>query len=469
MAIINQVLASGVVSYLCMTMGIMYTWPSSVLVLFGSANTTLNRVMTETELSLLGSLSSISAVITIPFSGYILDRLGRKYTCIVFSILQLSSWVIVVAFKTVEAVLISILVSGITSCTLLVIPLYIGEFCQESIRGAMASGVMMFFGIGMLISYLLGGLVEYQTMNYTCMTITIIGVLLLFYVKESPLMLLKKGFEKEAAKTIAHYRSVPETSKEVQEEMANLRRILNPELDDATPEEEKLKPELEPVQKLSVLQFLKKSRSSRRALFVCFVLSSATVFQGLVVVQVYAQPLFEEAIPSMSATLSSVIFALVTVVAGFIAAYLVEALGRQSLMIYSSILAAICCVLLGTQIQFKWGPYWIAALFIYLYCIAYTVGAGTIPYIYNAEVFLPEIKSFASIISLEWMFLCFFVVLYIFNPLVNSIGLGGIFYIFAGVCALTALFCKLFMPETKGLTVDVIQLKFAAPRSRNKV
>ncbi|XP_047520135.1 facilitated trehalose transporter Tret1-like [Pieris napi] len=469
MAIINQVLATGVVSYLCMTMGIMYTWPSSVLGLFSSSNTTLNRVMSETELSLLGSLSSISAVVTLPFSGYILDRLGRKYTCITFSLLQVSSWAIVIAFKTVEAVLTSIFISGVTSCTFIVIPLYVGEFCQESIRGSMASGVMMFFGIGMLISYLLGGLVQYEIMNYTCLTLTVIGVLLLCYVRESPLMLMKKGFEKEAAKSLAHYRSVPVSSKEVQEEMNNIRRILNPQLDENTPEEEKMRPDLNSVQKLSIWQFFKKSRSSRRALVVSLILNSAVVFQGLVVVQVYAQPLFEQAIPSMSATVSSVIFAIVTVIAGFLAAYLVEALGRKGLMIYSSILAAICCVILGTQIQFTWGPHWVAALFIYLYCVVYTIGAGTIPYIYSAEVFLPEIKTFASMLIMEWTFMCFFVVLFIFNPLVNCIGLGGVFYIFAVVCGLTSIFCVFFMPETKGLAVDAIQLKFATPRARNKV
>lgn len=59
------------------------------------------------------------------------------------------------------------------------------------------------------------------------------------------------------------------------------------------------------------------------------VLVSASIFQGLVVVQVYAEPLFEEAIPSMSAMVCSVILAITAVCSGMVAAYMSELLGRR--------------------------------------------------------------------------------------------------------------------------------------------
>ncbi|XP_045505274.1 facilitated trehalose transporter Tret1-like [Colias croceus] len=450
-------------------LGVSFTWPSSTMGLFTSPNTPLNRMMTEFEVSLLGSLSCISAVLTLPFTGILMEKFGRKYTCFVLYAMQMISWTIVISINYVEAILLSIFISGITSCTLLFIPLYVSEFCQESIRGSMASSVLMFFAFGMLTSYLMGGLLAYNVMNYISLGLAVAGSLLIFLVKDSALYLMTQGREREAALSVAHYKSLNVNSKEVENEIEHIKKLLNPELDDAiTPEEETLKPEFKRKEKLSIWRFLKKSRSSRRALVVCLVLYTATVFQGLVVVQVYAAPLFSKAVPSMSATVSSVVFAIVTIVAGMIAAYLVEVLGRKPLMVHSSIASAVCCILLATQIQFEWGPNWITAVFIYLFCIFYTIGAGTIPYIYSAEVFLPEIKSFASLFAMEWAFIGFFIVLFIFNPLVNYIGLGGVFYIFAAVCLLTAIFCGFFMPETKGLTVDVIQLQFAKTRFQNK-
>ncbi|CAG4939738.1 unnamed protein product [Colias eurytheme] len=464
----NQVIATLIVSYLCMTTGVLYTWPSSVIKVLSSENTPLNRIMTETEISLLGSLTSISALFTMPLSGMVLDKLGRKYTCVGMALLQVIGWAVVICFDYVESILAAVFIGGLSSCIYLVAPMYAGEFCQEAIRGTMTAAVMTCFAVGWLISYMMGVL-DYRVMNYICLTMSIVGTLLQFYLWESPLYQMTKGLEKEAMKTIAHYRGVRIDSKEVHQEINNLKVALNPDLDDATPEAEKLQPN-ETVQreKLSTWQFLKKSRSTRRALFLSFILYTAAVFQGQVVIQVYAEPLFTLAVPSMSATVCSVLFAIVNIVAALIVLYLVDRAGRRPLMIYSSLITAFFASLLGTQIQFSWGPNWLTAVLIYLFCITYTTGAGMIPYTISAEIFLPEIKNFATIVSLEYSFVGFFVILFIYHPLVSAIGLGPIFYIFAGVCLLTTVFCHFYMPETKGLTVDAIQHLFV-PRSQNKV
>lgn len=60
-----------------------------------------------------------------------------------------------------------------------------------------------------------------------------------------------------------------------------------------------------------------------------FTLVTASVFQGLAVVQVYAVPMFEEAIPSISPNVASTILAIVGIVTGFLAAYMLEIVGRR--------------------------------------------------------------------------------------------------------------------------------------------
>lgn len=64
-------------------------------------------------------------------------------------------------------------------------------------------------------------------------------------------------------------------------------------------------------------------------------------------------------------------------------------------------------------------------------------------------------------VVIEWTWLCNFVMLFIFNPLLAAIGLGPVFYLFAVVCFMTAIFTYFFLPETKGLPVDVIQTLFS--------
>ncbi|XP_068625099.1 facilitated trehalose transporter Tret1-like [Battus philenor] len=467
MSIIVQVLATGIVSYLVLTMGIMYTWPSSTLILFSSANTTLNRPMTETEVALFGSLSSISALVSTPFSGYFLDALGRKYSCMLFSICQVVAWIIVLLSNRVEAILASVFLSGLSACLVLVVPIYVSEICQEFLRGAMTSMPIIFYGMGMLASYLMGGYLDYDTMTYACLSMAVLGAILIMLMKESPTHLMAKGLEKDAARAIAYYRATKVNSKTVEEEIENIRRAMNPELDDSTPETEKLQNEVTVKTKMSPWEFFKKSQSTRRAMYMSLVLYTAAIFQGLMVVQVYAEPLFAEAVPDTSPTVCSVISAIVTVVTGLLAAFLVEWIGRRYLMIYASIASGVCCVVLGTQIHLHWGPHWVTALFMYLFVITYTCGAGTVPFVLVAEIFLPEIRSLASMIAVEWCFICSFVVLFIFNPLVSAIGLGPVFYIFAVACFLSAIYSVFYVPETKGLTVDVIQNLFSKPTRSN--
>ncbi|XP_013182552.1 PREDICTED: facilitated trehalose transporter Tret1-like [Papilio xuthus] len=469
MSVLSQIGCSVVVCYMCLSMGLMYAWPSCTLKLFSSNNTTLNRPMTETELALFGSLSSIGALIGTPLSGFLLDAFGRKYSCILFSLPQVISWSIVTVSTNVELILAAMFLSGIGGCALLIVPVYVSEICQESIRGMMTSGAMIFYGIGLLLSYLLGGCLEYNMMNYVCLSMAVVGVLALWPLWETPIHLLKKGMEKDAAKAIAFYRRLKETSKEVNQEINNMKRALNPELDDLTPEEEKLKPEMKTVKKMSKWRFIKKSRSSRRALLVALTLYLLAVFQGLVVVQVYAEPLFAEALPNISPTVSSVLLAVITVVAGCIAAYLIDVVGRRPVMIYASLLAGICCIALGSQIHVQWGPHWVTGVCMYLFCITYTFGAGTVPYVLGAEVFLPEIKSLASMVCSQTAWASNFIILFIFNPLVLAIGLGPVFYFFAVFCFSSAVFCFFCLPETMGLPVDVIQTLFAPKKKIQSV
>lgn len=70
---------------------------------------------------------------------------------------------------------------------------------------------------------------------------------------------------------------------------------------------------------------------------------------------------------------------------------------------------------------------------------------------------------------IEWAWLCNSIILFIFNPLLKAIGLGPVFYIFAGVCMITGVYAAIMQPETKGLAADEIQDRFAKGKKNNVV
>ncbi|KAI5641226.1 sugar transporter domain-containing protein [Phthorimaea operculella] len=321
MSVIFQALCTSVICYLSMSMGIIFAWPSCTLNLFESHNTTLHRPMTETELALFGSLSSIGALISTPVAGYFLDVVGRKYCAVFASLCYVIAWGLISCTTQVEVILAAVFIAGLGASAMLIVRVYVSEICS-----------MVFYSLGLLISYALGESLAYHYMVYTCLAMSVAGVAMLGLMKESPTYLMKKGFEKEAAESVAFYRRIDCDSKDVLQEMDTLRRAFNPDLEDETGEAEKLTEEkVEKLQtkKLSFWKFVRNSRSTRKATILTITLVTAGTFQGLLVVQVYAKPLFEEAVPGMSSVACCVVQALVTVIAGLTSGYLSDLAGRR--------------------------------------------------------------------------------------------------------------------------------------------
>ncbi|CAG9563645.1 unnamed protein product [Danaus chrysippus] len=422
MGVFRQIYCAVIVGCLCLNLGLILAWPSSTISLFSSVNTTLDRPMTEMEITLLGSLSSIAAVIGTPLTGVLLDLLGRKYCCILFSLAPVVSWSILSFARRVELVLLSVFVSGLVGTSFMIVPNFINEFSQESIRGTLTATVNIFFGLGIIVSYFLGGFWSYDVLNYVYLTIFTVTIILLALVRESPVHLMKKGLEKEAVESICFYRSEKPNSKIVLQEIDNLRRNLNPQFGDTQPEGEALKPES--AKKLTKWQFIRKHKPTVRGFFISFTLLNLAVFQGLIIVQVYAQVLLQDTLPSISATWTTMAFGFVNVISAVVAAYLIDVFGRRPVMIYSSLFTCVFCILLGSHLQLLWAPSWLAAALIFLYCATVTSGANVVPFVVVAEMFLPEVRGVMTMLIIESGWIFNFLILVIFNPLLAAVGMG---------------------------------------------
>lgn len=111
-----------------------------------------------------------------------------------FSIFTLQiAWSIIAVTNRVELILMNAVLSGCGCAVFLEVTIYISEISQDSIRGMLTTGANQFLGIGFLVSYFLGGLLEYYTMVYTCLTLAVLGVLIISVLKESPLTLMANG------------------------------------------------------------------------------------------------------------------------------------------------------------------------------------------------------------------------------------------------------------------------------------
>ncbi|XP_075985595.1 facilitated trehalose transporter Tret1-like [Anticarsia gemmatalis] len=467
-----QSLSTLVICFLAVQTGFVYAWPSYNVANFKSNMTVLAEPMSSLEISLLGSLPNLGGLAASPFCGWAFNTYGRKYATMLFGLPYIFAWSMISQTSSVPLVLVAVAIAGIGVAGQNVSLIYISEIAHDSIRGGLTACSAATFFLGILISYVIGGNLPYMTVVYIHLTTSVIAILLLMLLPESPVFLVLVGREEDAAKSISFYRRVDVKSKEVEAELAKIRLMVGPNLekmleaaeaDDENGTSEKLMETMEVGgvrQHESAWKFFWKSKSSQRALTTVLTLMAATIMMGCVVLQVYAEPLFAEAVPSMPSSQCAIFVALDFLIASSLCVFVVDKFGRKSILIGTSLGSGVFTAMLGSQLQFHWAPHWFTAALIYAYGFVYTVGCAVIPFVLTAEVFLPEVRSFCNSVSLAFVWIFNFITLVIFNPLVDAMGLGPVFYLFSVVCFAGAAYTQFYLPETKGLSADAIQVLF---------
>ncbi|XP_020164456.1 monosaccharide-sensing protein 2 [Aegilops tauschii subsp. strangulata] len=93
---------------------------------------------------------------------------------------------------------------------------------------------------------------------------------------------------------------------------------------------------------------------------------------------------------------------------------------------------------------------------VIIYFCCFVMGFGPIPNILCAEIFPTRVRGLCIALCSLTFWIGDIIVTYSLPVMLNSIGLAGVFGIYACVCCLALVFVALKVPETKGLPLEVI-------------
>jgi facilitated trehalose transporter len=195
------------------------------------------------------------------------------------------------------------------------------------------------------------------------------------------------------------------------------------------------------------------------------------VLSGIDPVLFYTVDVFHSAGAQIDDYYSTIIIGTVQVVFAAFGAFMVEWFGRRILLLLSEAVMVFSLSLLGFYFYIKAendgvapeGGYWgflpLGSLIIYT--IAYSVGMGPVGYMIMGEILPHHVKGLAGCIltSLKW-FMSFMMTKF-FQDIILRLGNDGVYFLFGGFCLLGFIYIFLFVPETKGKTLDEIQAGFA--------
>lgn len=98
---------------------------------------------------------------------------------------------------------------------------------------------------------------------------------------------------------------------------------------------------------------------------------------------------------------------------------------------------------------------------VVLYFCCFVMGYGPVPNILCSEIFPTRVRGLCIAICALVFWICDVIVTYTLPVMLSSIGLAGVFGIYAVVCVVSWVFVFLRVPETKGMPLEVISEFFA--------
>lgn len=399
----------------------------------------------------LGFTVAIAAVGTILgaiFTGRLADRYGRKKILFVIGALYIAGALGAALAITHPVFLLFRFLGGVgVGMSSVCAPIYTAEISPAAQRGRLVGLVQFNIVLGILLAYLSNFIIRllmpedvaWRWMLGVMVVPSVLFVLLLFTVPETPRWLMAHGHEDHAIKISRRLcRSVTESDEQIREMRAQI------EADAAT------RNTTEPF-------FTKRYR---KVILMAFVIAMFNQLSGVNAVLYYAPVVMQEAGASDSASyLMSVGVGLMNLVATMTALTVIDKIGRRSLMIVGSIgylvsLGFLTIVMFTFEGHFNSTSSILVLIGLLVFIAAHAFGQGSVLWVFISEIFPNHVRARGqSLGSLtHWVFAA--IITYAFPPVIAFLGGGVAFTIFFLAMDAQLLWVWKVMPETKGVPLE---------------
>ena len=393
------------------------------------------------------------AVIGTLISGMLSSHFGRRKT-ILISAVVFAVGAILCSISPSELVLIGARLFlgigvGVASFTA---PLYISEISPRRVRGSLISMYQLMITVGIMLAFIsntwLATYLTFQGMtggHWRIMlgVISIPAVIMfvgVFFLPESPRWLFLKGFKDRA---VAVFEGMHLDKAEIAEQVKEI--------------EDNLKV------KQNGFGMLKTNPDFRRVIGLGIGLQTIQQLTGINVVMYFAPTIFKIAgFATTNAEMwGTVIVGITNVLATFIAIAFVDKLGRKPIMYAGFVTMGIALIAVGTLFNMgierhpELGYFAIFALLIFI--IGFAMSAGPIIWVICSEIYPLAGRDLGVTFSTATNWITNAIVGMTFLLLLAGLGNGNTFLLYGALNILFIAFFVLFVPETKGVSLEKIE------------
>jgi sugar porter (SP) family MFS transporter len=423
----------------------------------------------ETELSLsrfivevVTSWVTLGALFGALAAGELADGLGRKRTLLIAgAMFAIGSIIQALAPGTVVLVVGRLVVGAGVGVAAVAAPLYAAELAPTSLRGRFVSAYQLAITAGIFLAYLVDGWLsqadEWRLMLGAAMVpgVLLFGVTLI--APESPRWLLKMHRREDATAALAKIRPGVDFGPRI----AAIEAVLRKD-----------------ARKASWGEVF--TREWRRPLLIGVGLAVFQQITGINAIIYYADQIFAAAgFASQAAQTMATTWAIgaVNVLATLIAIAFIDSMGRRKLLLIGLLGMGVSLIVVGAAFEFIAPPAAGAAagaavaasaapttagmvtlIALVAFIISFAFSMGPVVWTVINEIFPGRIRGRAVAVATAVNWASAFLVSQFFLSLIDAIGNSMTFWLFALFCAIGFVWIWRAVPETKGRSLEDIQL-----------
>ncbi|KAG2185867.1 hypothetical protein INT43_002305 [Umbelopsis isabellina] len=413
-------------------------------------------------------------------SGPLADYIGRKRSIVLGAAVYIFGSIIQTAADGTSLMITGRVISGVSIGQLsMLVPLYQSEIAPKELRGRLITMQQFAITIGIAVAFW----IDFGTINWEGsrswrfpMGIRLIPAFFLLFgmvfMPYSPRWLMAQGRDLEALKTIAFLRG-------------------NGSLSDQTVQMvfTEIKQSVVFEQKFASQTYWEIFRSghehNRRRIYLGIAVQIFQQLTGINVVVYYASDIFSSAgVPGVTAALfANGVDGMVNVLATIPTIFFIDKWGRRPTLISGAVSCSVCMLVLavvlathsleGTPISSdvtgtgsialildSRGSTVVVMVFLYLFVACYAYSWGPVGWIYPAELYPQRLRAKALGITTAANWLFNFAISQLAPAMLDGIH-WGTYLVFAIFCAIMAFIVWLDFPETKGKSLEEIDLLFS--------
>lgn len=394
--------------------------------------------LTPRQEGILVSIMLLGGLIGALLAGQIANRLGRKKAMITVAILCMIGSIIMATASSYVQLLIGRCVSGLAVGTISVAsPLYLAEIAPPHHRGRYVSIFQLCISLGVLFSfvmaYFLSGKERWEALFAIGAILSFLQFLVLLFVPETPAWSLTHGKAERAAVDLARLR------KDIlwKSEIKDMDRQTRP--------------------KYRWSDFLKPHMPY--ILFVGIVTGLLQQITGINAVMYYAPKILDLAkdVPQSSSFAETVTIGCINSLSTLISLWLLDKKGRRILLLLGTLGMAMSLGLLSYSF-FRQDHTFLILIALLGYVFSFSFSLGPVVWVLLSEIFPLKIRSNAIACAVGVNWLGNYCVSLTFPDMIHAWGPGWSFMLYAGISLFAFFFVYCFIPETKGKSLEEIEV-----------